>query len=226
METARMAGWVLAVLRSSSSGPSKSSRKSPPPSAASASSSTARASGWASASAWPMPTDCEPCPGNTNASGISFPRLPAHERAAPGHSAADGHHQHQVAVLELSLAVGLIERERHRRRRGVPHLLDVEVALLQWDLELPHYVLEDAQVRLVGDDVVDVLRAVAVAHQRLARDGLQRAHRGLVDLAAVHLDVLGARLEHPGAEGHRASAARDVENVRLRAVRVHVAGGV
>jgi len=44
-ETVRMAGWVLRVSLSSSSGPSKISRLSFSPSAASAASKTARASG-------------------------------------------------------------------------------------------------------------------------------------------------------------------------------------
>src|SRR5947208_1331995 len=168
METARIAGCVFAVLRSSSSGPSKSSCSSPPPSAASASSSTARASGYACASACPIPTAWEPCPGKTNATGIYPPALPLEQRAAPGHAAADGHHQHQVAVLEPSGAVRLIERERNRSGGGVPHLLDVLLALLQRDLQLPHHVLEDAQVGLVGNHPVDVGRPVAVALQRLA----------------------------------------------------------
>src|SRR5882724_4179495 len=104
-----MAGCVLAVLRSSSSGPSEIRRASPPPNAASASSSAARASGYAWVSAWPIPTYCEPCPGNTNAKVIRT--SPPHQRAAPRHPAADGHHKDQVAIFERTLPVGLIERE-------------------------------------------------------------------------------------------------------------------
>src|SRR5438445_2271156 len=200
METARIAGCVLAVLRSSSSGPSNKSCRRPPPSAASASSRAARASGKICASAWPMPTACEPCPGKTNATGMS-PPLPLEERAAPGHSAADRHHQDQVAVLQASGAVRLIERERHRGGRGIAHLLDVQLALLQRDLELLHHVLEDAKVRLVRDDAVDVLRTVAVPLQRLARAGLEGADRRLVHLAAIHLDELIAVFVDLGAVG-------------------------
>ena len=73
MLVARIAGWVFAVSWRSSSGPSKQSCESGKPSASSASSKTARLSGKASASAWPMPTFCEPWPGKTKA--ISCARL-------------------------------------------------------------------------------------------------------------------------------------------------------
>src|SRR3954468_4579788 len=186
MLTAMMAGWVFAVCRSSSSGPSKMSCKRPPPRAASTSSRTARASGYASASALPIPTACDPWPGNTNATGMLCssgccatgdgpPRAdpdrlsPADEGAAPGHPAADGHHQDEIAILETPRPVRLIERERHRCRRGIANLLDVHLALLQRDFQLLHDVLEDAEVRLVRDAPGHVARRAAVRLQRLPR---------------------------------------------------------
>ncbi len=56
-EWVRMAGCVLAVAFSSSSGPSKQSREREKPRTASASSKTARAAGEASQSDLPIPTD-------------------------------------------------------------------------------------------------------------------------------------------------------------------------
>ena len=67
MLTARIAGCVFSVSVSRSSGPSKHSRLSGSPSAASASAKVSRHTGNASASAWPMPTFCDPCPGKMNA---------------------------------------------------------------------------------------------------------------------------------------------------------------
>ena len=61
------AGWVLAVRVSSVSGPSKQRRDSENPSASSASRQTAAAATEASASSRPIPTACDPCPGNRNA---------------------------------------------------------------------------------------------------------------------------------------------------------------
>src|SRR5271157_4813155 len=62
-----MAGCVFAVSFNSSSVPSKQILEMEKPRAWSASSKTARAAGYFSASSFPMPGYCEPCPGNTNA---------------------------------------------------------------------------------------------------------------------------------------------------------------
>ena len=77
MLTARIAGCVFSVSVSRSSGPSKQMRLSGSPSAASASSNVSRQIGNASASAWPMPTFCEPCPGKRKAITGAAPRRAA-----------------------------------------------------------------------------------------------------------------------------------------------------
>jgi len=64
---ARMAGCVLAVSFSSSSGPSKQRRDSEKPSASSASSKLILAILKLSASSFPIPACWEPCPGKMNA---------------------------------------------------------------------------------------------------------------------------------------------------------------
>src|SRR5437016_3944916 len=107
--------------------------------------------------ACPMPTYCEPCPGNTNASFID---LPAQKPAAPRHASADGHHQDQVAILQLSRAVRLIERERDGGRRGIAHLVDVDLALLQRDLQPLHHSVEDAEVRLRSEEHTSELQSL------------------------------------------------------------------
>src|SRR5712692_6637487 len=74
MLTARIAGCVFSVSASWSSGPSKQRRLSGSPSAASASANVSRQTGKAPASALPMPTFCEPCPGKMNAINGLCPR--------------------------------------------------------------------------------------------------------------------------------------------------------
>src|SRR6266545_6279531 len=110
-----MAGCVLAVRFSSSSGPSKQSRESANPSVVSASSNTARAAGDASQRVFPIPTNWEPCPGKRRASfpisWFLFPSPPQEDRA-PHQSGAEGGQQDEVAGLH---AVGLhafIQRDR------------------------------------------------------------------------------------------------------------------
>src|SRR5271170_6334531 len=81
------AGCALAVSVSSASGPSNTSCESFWPSAASTRANTSRAAGNASQSALPMPTACEPCPGNTRAVFIPFP-YPHISRRAQRHGPA------------------------------------------------------------------------------------------------------------------------------------------
>ncbi len=63
-ECARMAGWVLCVRTSSSSGPSHMRRERATPSASSMAWKVSRASGNRSAKSFPIPTFCAPCPGH------------------------------------------------------------------------------------------------------------------------------------------------------------------
>ena len=73
-ETAISAGWALAVRVSSASGPLEDhAGYSDCASAASTSSNTARASRKLSASALPMPTVCDPCPGKMKAVDKAVP---------------------------------------------------------------------------------------------------------------------------------------------------------
>src|SRR5262245_30351334 len=74
IETAISAGWAFSVSCRVSAGPSQIVAVSFSPSAASTSSNTAFAAGKASASALPMPTPWEPCPGKVNAAVIGAPR--------------------------------------------------------------------------------------------------------------------------------------------------------
>jgi len=73
IETAIRAGCAFSVSCNVSAGPPQMVAVSFSDSAASTSSNTARAAGKASASALPMPTACEPCPGKVNAAVIGAP---------------------------------------------------------------------------------------------------------------------------------------------------------
>ena len=74
--TVRIAGCVFSVSRSWSSGPSKIRRLNGSPSASSASANVSRHTSNASASALPIPTACEPCPGKMNAITVSILQKP------------------------------------------------------------------------------------------------------------------------------------------------------
>src|SRR5437868_2062605 len=72
IDVVSIAGCVLAVSLSASSGPSKHIAERFSSRAASASSNTRRALSSESANSLPIPTSCEPCPGKMNASFILF----------------------------------------------------------------------------------------------------------------------------------------------------------
>src|SRR4051812_18372436 len=95
-----------------------------------------------------MPTDCDPCPGNTNA---SFMLMPSHCRqsGAPGETAADALHHHAVARTDLPGAHELVERERHRCGGGIGMVIDRDHQLLARQTELARGRVENAYVGLV-----------------------------------------------------------------------------
>src|SRR6266568_8707071 len=88
-----------------------------------------------------------------------WPGSPSHHRAAPREPGAEGAEQEGHALLHGSVAQRLIERDRDRRRRRVPVLLDVPVELRHRQPEPLGHALDDAQVGLVRDHEVDVAGA-------------------------------------------------------------------
>src|SRR5258708_4148641 len=81
MPAVSMIGWVLTVRLSSSAGPSSTSFQRSCPIASEASEKVARTPGSPEKDTI-MPTDCEPCPGNTKAI-FMVSRLPAQQDRAP-----------------------------------------------------------------------------------------------------------------------------------------------
>ena len=79
--------------------------------------------------------------------------------------------------------------------------------------------LDDPDVGLVGDEPVDVGRVHAVRSQRLADDPVQRPHRDLEDLVALHLRVCPP-VRDPAAAAR--GSAVDVEQRLVAAVGVQV----
>src|SRR5690349_19769321 len=123
-----MAGCVFAVSISSLSGPSNISRRRSKPRAALASSNPARAAGYASVHAWPMPTGCEPWPGKRNAiiGGGAAGRSPSQQAGTPGEAAAECRHEDEVALLDPARGERFLHGHVHRGRPGVAVPIDVD----------------------------------------------------------------------------------------------------
>src|SRR5205085_8023212 len=163
MAAVSMTGCVLVVRSSCSFGPAWISAATSSPSASDASRRVCRTAGW-SPQASSMPTDCEPCPGKTNANEAiacvspmvrkEKPRAAASEieqHRAPGEAAADALEQDGVAAADLAGAHRDVERQRNRGGRGVAVLVDRDDELVQRQLQLLRGALHDANVRLVRD---------------------------------------------------------------------------
>src|SRR3954451_2597300 len=130
--------------------------------------------------------------------------LPAHDARAPHEASAEGGQGDGVTGLEAALALGLLEGEWDRRRRGVGHAVDVDDDLLQRHAQLGGGRVDDAHVGLVGDEEVDVLDRAPGALERLAAGSGHPPHGVAVDVGALHA-------QHP-------LVALGVEQVGLRAV--------
>src|SRR5262245_8478377 len=110
-----------------------------------------------------MPTACDPCPGNWKTTVIE--RLPAQESGTPREASAERGEKHEVPAAEASGRRRLGERHVDGRCAGVAVPLDVDEDPLH---RQPHTLdgrLDDAQVRLMRDEEIHVVRGEAVALQ-------------------------------------------------------------
>src|SRR6476619_7408844 len=93
----------------------------------------------------------------TAPSGADIPALlPRDDARAPHEAGAEGGEADGGAGLEQAVALGLGQRERDRRARGVRHAVDVDGELVAREAELAGGRLDDARVGLVGDEEVEV----------------------------------------------------------------------
>ena len=94
---------------------------------------------------------------------------------------------------DATAADGLVERDGDRGGRRVAVAIDVDEHLLHREPEPLGDRLDDTDVRLMGDEEVDVVRRPAGLLDRRERGGRQRPRRVAVRLAALHADeVLAA----------------------------------
>src|SRR3954469_23342063 len=129
--------------------------------------------------------------------------LPAHDARAPDEAGAERRQRDDRARLQAPVALRVGQGERDRGRRRIRDAVDVDHDLLRRKAELAAGGREDADVRLVGDEEVDVVDRQAGAADRLAC-GLDHAlDRVAVDLATLHaqLRVLALGIEHVGPGG-------------------------
>src|SRR5690606_17482327 len=165
-----MTGWVLVVRFRSSAGPFAIREARSWPREADACSSVRRTAAlFAHASS--IPTDCDPCPGNTNAIFMESSskrgteaacgtkrggRLHACQHRPPGEPATHALHQHQLTGPDAAVATCGIECERNAGRRSVGMFVDCHDYFFVVKAQLATEEIDDAHVCLMRHEPVDV----------------------------------------------------------------------
>src|SRR5215472_6071736 len=93
---------------------------------------------------------------------------PAKEYAADREARAHRREQHQAALLQPARTHRVVERERNRRGGGVSESVDVDEDFRRVDAELLACGLDDAAVRLVRHEEVDVVRVQVIPFDEAA----------------------------------------------------------
>src|SRR5262249_47061255 len=143
---------------------------------------------------------------------------PAQQYGSDREPRADRREQYQIPLLEPSRAHGVVERERNRCRRRVAESIDVDDDLVLIDAELFGRRLDDAAVRLVRHEEVEVVRLEPVARENPLRDLLGLSDGELEDGLAVLLHVVKALVDRVVARRLAAAAGRHAQRRTARAV--------
>ena len=141
---------------SSSSGPSQQSRESAKPSASSASSKISRASGNASRQVASHADELRALSRKEQADAAAHRRTTF---ARPGEAGAERDHQHERALPIAPCSHRLVQRHGHGGRAHVAVAVHVHEDLLHRDPRVLRGRFDDADVRLVRHQQVDVLAA-------------------------------------------------------------------
>lgn len=88
--------------------------------------------------------------------------LPANEVTTPREPGAEREGKHEISLLQSPFSDGLRHANRDRGGGGVAVLLDIIEHLLRSESELRSYHLIDAEVRLMRDDEIDLLRSYLI----------------------------------------------------------------
>src|SRR5688572_12782529 len=167
-----------------------------------------------------MPTDWLPWPGNWKA--ITRRALQPQDHGSPREAAAEGGHEDRGTGSDAALRTRLGEGDRDRGRGGVPVPLDVDVDLVVGNAETAAKRMDDSDVRLVGNDEIDVVKGKVGPLERDAARLLHGQDRALEHLAPFLLDVLEPLGARPLRRWHRGTARRTPEHRRLASVALHV----
>src|SRR5260364_101026 len=151
-------------------------------------------------------------------SGLHCVTLETNDGGAPGQPAANDFNHDRVPARKTAIAHRLIECERNRCRSGIAVLVYGHEHMLQRQSQFAAGALHDADIRLVGNQPIDLRCAHARFIQCFKRDFLKEMDRELKNRLAVHC--------HKRLTAYRAAAdaAGRAQNIRMAAIRMQSAG--
>src|SRR2546425_3879738 len=145
--------------------------------------------------------------------------LPPDKGGAPGEPTADRGETDQIARFDLALTYRSIQRERQRRRGGVPVPFDQTERARRWDAKQIPHLLQQPPVGLMKEEAGDIGNGAPMFLQGLLHGRLQTAHRHAKQAGAPHVDRMESfghcllRRRHPRA------ARADLDQLRMGAIR-------
>ena len=106
-------------------------------------------------------------------------RLPPNKVASPGQPPAEGGQEDQVTRLDSAVSHRLIQGYGDGGGGDVPVLFDVHIDLIHRDVQLFGHPLQDAKVRLMGDNHLDIIQGEVVVGECLLACLGEAPHRDL-----------------------------------------------
>jgi hypothetical protein len=119
--------------------------------------------------------------------------LPSEKAGGVGKPSAEGRHEQQVAPLQHTGPVHLVERYRDARRRGVAVVFNVDVVFFLGNAHTLGGKIDDPFIGLMWYNVFDVVNRQPVSAEqclRVAADGVNRIFEGFLTLQ-MYIRILG-----------------------------------
>src|SRR5262245_20734590 len=158
----------------------------------------------------------------TGSSCVKRAALPADQCGAPGEAAAEGGEQHEAPTLEPSGRRRLFHRHVDRRGTAVAVPVDVDEDLVHRQAHALDGGFDDPQIRLVGNEEVQVGGGEPVAPEDRLGALHEHPHGDLEDVVALHLRIVHPRVDRLARRRVTRAAAGHVEQLPVLAVGVEV----
>src|ERR1019366_7181491 len=141
---------------------------------------------------------------------------PSEERRAERESSAHRRQQHQTSLLQFAFLARGFHRQRDRSRGGVSVTLDVNDHALGTQIQTIGSRGDDALVRLMRNEGVDLAALEVVAFKNLFAERRHLAHRELEDSCPILMNEVHLLVDRLVSRWIQASATWHVKRAAAR----------